>query len=506
MIDLPYISKPNRLRIGVILASRSQPAWVEQILAKLIRVSYTGLSSVVLCSETQESPIRPDKPSFFWRFIRRLDRSAQPLGEAAGLKDISALLEHVPVFAVKTSGSGILPGEVLNALRQADLDLILDFRPQRPAVSSRPHTRYGSIPLPSAIPFQSFFLRNFFQFLSRLYQNGFAAVKNSPFMSLAARADVTSIETLPSLDLSFLAGRLLIDKFFEKIFNRINAERWEIAFNIDSKIDPESFTVSPQKRIIPPMDQIYGDPFPVSKDGRLYLFFELLPLNAPQELGQIVVTEIDRNTGQMGEIRPALSRPYHLSYPFVFEWEGQYYLLPETAQNRSVELYHCTSFPDQWDFCKTLLTDYQAVDVTLFEQAGLWWMFASRHQAGRDYEFSDTVDIFFAPSPLGPWQAHPQNPVKIASYGARPAGKIFEWNGMFIRPTQDCSYGYGVGVIFNRIDELTPQTFRETEIGRLLPPKDDSYIGVHTYNHLDDVTVVDLNKLRNRLFPWNMRR
>ena len=33
-----------------------------------------------------------------------------------------------------------------------------------------------------------------------------------------------------------------------------------------------------------------------------------------------------------------LTAPYHLAYPYVFESEGQYYMIPEGVEDRSVRL------------------------------------------------------------------------------------------------------------------------------------------------------------------------
>ena len=43
-----------------------------------------------------------------------------------------------------------------------------------------------------------------------------------------------------------------------------------------------------------------------------------------------------------------LERDHHLSYPFLFEHEGVLYMVPETAQAGTVELYRCTEFPLRW--------------------------------------------------------------------------------------------------------------------------------------------------------------
>lgn len=47
----------------------------------------------------------------------------------------------------------------------------------------------------------------------------------------------------------------------------------------------------------------------------------------------------------MREYNFRMERPYHLSYPFLFEYGEQLYMLPESAENRSLDVYRYTHFP-----------------------------------------------------------------------------------------------------------------------------------------------------------------
>ncbi len=44
-----------------------------------------------------------------------------------------------------------------------------------------------------------------------------------------------------------------------------------------------------------------------------------------------------------------LAEPFHLSYPYVFEWENNYYMIPEANSTESIRLYRATNFPRQWE-------------------------------------------------------------------------------------------------------------------------------------------------------------
>lgn len=44
-----------------------------------------------------------------------------------------------------------------------------------------------------------------------------------------------------------------------------------------------------------------------------------------------------------------LKENFHLSFPTVFDWRGEVWMLPETSADHSLTLYRCTQFPDKWE-------------------------------------------------------------------------------------------------------------------------------------------------------------
>ena len=85
--------------------------------------------------------------------------------------------------------------------------------------------------------------------------------------------------------------------------------------------------------------------------------------------GEIWFVELDKD-GNPGQPGRALTREYHLSYPLVFQYKGEIYLLPETSQNRSVEIYCAIEFLRRWESARVLLTNVPAVGFSPLELAG----------------------------------------------------------------------------------------------------------------------------------------
>jgi hypothetical protein len=239
--------------------------------------------------------------------------------------------------------------------------------------------------------------------------------------------------------------------------------------------------------LIPPLGRFWADPFPLKVDGKYYIFFE----DYVNELGRahIAVIEVDEN-GIVSGPTEVLKHDCHLSYPLVFEWQGDYYMIPELGHRRVVELYRAVSFPYEWRPEKTLLEVSRPLDATVTEVDGIWWMFVNMEEEGVAVNW-DELHLYYSDSLFGPWKPHARNPIVSDVRSARPAGKLFWSNDVLYRPSQDSSLRYGYATTINKITELSPVAYNETEVVKILPDWDDNIIGVHTLNFSDDLTVID---------------
>jgi hypothetical protein len=204
--------------------------------------------------------------------------------------------------------------------------------------------------------------------------------------------------------------------------------------------------------------------------------------------------EIDAEHGAREPVT-VLKRDYHLSYPFVFEWQGEVYLLPETSADRKVQLFRCRSFPAAWEEDRVLLDGVNAVDATLAEVDGRWWMFVNI--GAPDAGNWDELHLYWADSPLGPWTPHRRNPVKSDCRAARPAGRLFRWQGDLHRPAQNCAGRYGAAIALHKILRLTPEAYAEEHVADLVPEWAER---AHTLNTGGGLHVVDVLQRRRRLF------
>lgn len=197
-----------------------------------------------------------------------------------------------------------------------------------------------------------------------------------------------------------------------------------------------------------------ADPFLLGRPDALYLFFEAW--NSDRDRGELAFsTSVDEGrTWQYGGVM--LREPFHLSYPQVFEWGGEVWMIPETRQDRSVRLYRAAAFPHRWVHEATLLRGLYA-DATVLRHDDRWWLFAQRGL--------DEMRLFFSRDLGGGWHEHPASPFWPGNRRrTRPGGRILNIGGSLVRFAQDGLPRYGFSLRPFAIDHLDEERYIEHEL------------------------------------------
>jgi hypothetical protein len=266
------------------------------------------------------------------------------------------------------------------------------------------------------------------------------------------------------------------------VFTRVS---WNSGFVDLADLDPtKSQTAIKVRWLRVEPNSIAADPILIRWQDRLTLLTE--NVDRTENRGFIEAWSV-QNGGAipLGKI---IEEPVHLSYPYVVQWQGNIYCVPEQASARAVVLYRAIDFPTRWERLGEMLSGVEAIDPTLFHFGSFWWLAytdASIDRHGR-------LMLWYSSEPLGPWKPHALNPVKIDPRSSRGAGPPFFHGDYLVRPAQDCCGEYGARVVFNRITKLTPEEFDEEIIGELTPdPKGRYPAGLHTICRDGDIAVID---------------
>jgi hypothetical protein len=262
------------------------------------------------------------------------------------------------------------------------------------------------------------------------------------------------------------------------------AEQWNIGV-VDARV--EAFLqpdFRPNVRWLPTRGshRYLADPFGIPHDGGVTVLAE--DYDHRTERGHIVVVEVV----DQPRAEPVIAEPGHMSYPCLLQHRGELYCIPESCGTRQVRLYRVERSLREWTQVAVLIDDFAAVDPTVFEHEGRFWLACTN----RDLCSWSALHLFHAPDLWGPWTPHVVNPVKTDVRSSRPAGCPFVHAGELYRPAQDCSRTYGGAVVINRVLRLTPTEFVE-EVVRVIEPDANGPFpdGLHTLAAAGDMTLID---------------
>lgn len=308
---------------------------------------------------------------------------------------------------------------------------------------------------------------------------------------------------------------LVLNVLVKKLYK--STDIWKITLfqsdNINVSISKEHFV-----NFFSPKGQIrthyhystgYADPFLFIREDWLYLFYEKEYLEKPAEICAYRTT----NLKKWEDLGIVLKEDFHLSFPFVFESNGEIYMMPETRSIGAIRLYRSVDFPYKWEPI-TLIDGDKFVDSSVIQKEGIWYLFTTVW-----YGRNNGMHIYYSDDLSGEWNLHPLSPLHNDLAFSRCGGAVFECNGKFYRPAQNCTNYYGENVALYEIEKLSITEYSEKKICDLIDKNNKwSKSGGHhfsraIFNGKEIVAmdgIVDDNWVNNhtrKLFNyWNRRK
>ena len=543
------IHNKKKLRIGILLDDYRLEAWAYKILEIINYSDYASIELIILKSNSNNKSlfhdiVRKRKNLFFIAYTHLENRIFRPVPDALDLRDAKKILENVPVITLQQKihkNCDWIADEDITTIKKFDLDVILQIgfqRIKRDILNAAKYgvwsyLHYGNTSLRGSPPgfwetfermgergailqmsteepdngiilYQSFFpcdslsvkknnngcywKSSLFvpRILKKLFNEGenyFLEVINNKNNKLTFTNEI--LYGTPK-NLKFIkmfikhSCRMANDFVFFLFFQR----QWMLMYEFYDRI-PTSFWYF--KKIIPSRDRFWADPHVFFKDNKYYIFIEEYIYK--KKKAHISVIEMDQS-GKYSDPVKVLEEPFHLSYPHVFKHNETVFMIPETSQSKSINLYECTNFPNNWKHRATLIDSVEAVDSTILFYKNKWWLFTTI--AEPEGSSKNELFVFYSDNLWSQnWTSHPKNPVISDIKRARSAGKIFEHEGKIYRPSQCGSPYYAYGVKLNEILVLTENEYLEKEITFIEPNWDKKLNGIHTFCHQNRLTLID---------------
>jgi hypothetical protein len=285
------------------------------------------------------------------------------------------------------------------------------------------------------------------------------------------------------------AAKLLVKKTRKLSGKRI---RWGVAYQFTESWSDVALWRS--AKILNPKNRFLADPFLVKRNDKHYCFVEDFDYSTNR--GCISAYEITKDGHT--ELGAVLLEDFHLSYPYLFEYDGELYMCPETNQKNDIRLYRCVEFPMKWEFHRTIMTNVSAADTQIFFYGNKWWLI-SNIDISPVGEHCSQLHIFYNSSPLSKdWIPHNNNPVIFDPLKARNGGLICNESGIFrVYQRQGFDvYGQSLGVA--KITTLDTEKYAEEVLFEIEPNFFSKVIGTHTYNYADGLLVFDYSEISKK--------
>ena len=286
--------------------------------------------------------------------------------------------------------------------------------------------------------------------------------------------------TLPPRILSKLTG----------ILSTHRVGRWSIAY---AEHDGFSKSLWRYKEVENPRGRFLADPFILERSGRQVIFVEDLFYSDGK--GRISAVELkDDGEEFLGVV---LEEDFHLSFPFVFELDGEVYMIPETGAARQIRLYKCVEFPRKWQLAKVLMSNVSAADTMIVRRNEMWFMLTNICSAGLEDHQSE-LHIFhsdrFDSSEWKPIESG--NPVIFDSRSARNGGFFYHDDELYrINQIHGKShYGKAFGV--NRVLTLNECCYVEERVSTIGASFKEGICSTHHFNANSRIAVVDYCRMQ----------
>jgi hypothetical protein len=202
--------------------------------------------------------------------------------------------------------------------------------------------------------------------------------------------------------------------------------------------------------------KLVADPFLFHEGNTWYLFFEVD--SGVQEIGLATSSDGLHWTYQ-GIVIAGTTGHWHFAYPYVFNYNGNYYMTPDTYDQDSIGLYQASNFPYGWTLKSVLVRGAKGsglCDPQPFVYNGMWWMFVGDSSDANCY-------LYYSTSLTGPWIQHPKSPIVSNNVlEARGAGRVVQYGKTILRFVEQFTNGVQVGAF--QVDTLTTAAYAEHEI------------------------------------------
>lgn len=227
---------------------------------------------------------------------------------------------------------------------------------------------------------------------------------------------------------------------------------------------------------------IVADPFLFVKDDTLYLFYEDKKMYRNGVISMISTKDLATWT----EPLVVLQETCHLSYPWVFEENGQVYMIPETCGLKEIRLYRANDELTDFKYTKTILRDdtdredgLSFSDTSILKKDDAFYLMTTVNE-----NKTNILKLYVSDNFDSSYIEHPNSPIVVGNKYGRNGGCLLEFDGKLLRVAQDCVNRYGDNVHLLEVKVLNKEKYKEESIKDYIIPTTMTFYkeGGHQFN------------------------
>lgn len=207
--------------------------------------------------------------------------------------------------------------------------------------------------------------------------------------------------------------------------------------------------------------------------------------------GRIAKLVVSRPDYVLQDMKIVLEQSTHLSFPVIYEKDGQVYVMPENSKSGCINIYRYNAEKERLDLVHEVghlpLTDATIVKFHSDEE----FVFSTKLPNPNGNE----LEIYPFDGKFMKMEAKALDTVSFPSNIARNAGDAFYIGEQMFRPAQDCNKCYGNGLNIQQINRIGDK-FQFMTVAEFHSDNPNYGLGYHTLNMKNGLIVVDGHRLR----------
>lgn len=283
--------------------------------------------------------------------------------------------------------------------------------------------------------------------------------------------------------------------FVTKLKNKIVTHDYCVCYR--KKVSDNILNTNESFKMVPSNNNYwYADPFVVDINDKSYIFCE--QYDKRKHIGNIALFELNNN--KISKPTTIIDEPFHMSFPNVFKFNNDFYMIPETSADKSIRIYKMLDNPYKWECIKQHKIE-SAVDTAVYKEENNLILFISKIKKENEL-YTKTKIYKILDFPCGDLQ-YIRDFDEEYSIVSRNGGNILNIGNEYFRVIQNSTETYyGKSLTISKINL---KDFNETRIKNIevkdLYIKGNYFhnykiIGTHTYNTSSKYEVIDISAFK----------